>query len=161
MIGLLFPPVAALRLVPLALGAVLLAACSGGDAAAPDRSTGAAGGPSFGAAERAAARALSIGGTDALAGVDSPYTQALLCSTAVETFGQRLRGSAVLNAEQTRALAAAKAHFDGRARALAQAQGRAPDIVAQDRRQAAADVAAGGESAQMFVACLRSLEQGA
>lgn len=161
MIGLLSLPVSAWRLVPPALAAILLAACSGEEAATPDRSTGAAGGSTFGAAERAAARALSIGRTDVLAGVESPYTQALLCSTAVEAFGERLRGSAILNAEQGRALAAAKAHFDGQARSLAQAQGRSPDVVAQDRRQAAADVGDGGEAAQMFVACLRSLEQGA
>lgn len=105
--------------------------------------------PTFSAAERAAARALSLGDKAALNESSGPYERASICLDALKNLDGILRNSGAMNAEMNRGLAAATRYYKELQRnsaPLAPASSE-PDESPKTR----------SETARIGVACLQSL----
>lgn len=111
----------------------------------------------YGPNERRIAASLSIGALPALANDSSPYQQALLCTTALENLGARLRGTSMLDPRAAGGLREAVGQYEAQIARLAAESGKSADAIASDRQAAKESVADDRAWPQIGVGCLRKL----
>ena len=108
-------------------------------------------GQAFTAADKRVARTLSIGGEDSIPNA-SPQYRAALCSLALESIADRMRGGAILTDEQQRAFAQAQSLYTRRA---------AAGVSREEREQLLSDVEVSypnqSDRAKFAIRCLRDL----
>lgn len=113
----------------------------------------------FGAEEKRAARALSIGNDPALVGDATPYDRALRCSIAFEALAKKFVEAGSGSGPQLRAIGQARALFDRRAGTLARQANRTTAEMAGDRAKQAEAFPEGPERARAAIGCIRQLQQ--
>lgn len=110
--------------------------------------------PVFGAEEKAAARALSVG-SDSMAQTDAqPYAQALLCQVALEAVAEPLRQSGRLSAEQTAGVEQLIAFYERRVQSLSTGKSEAELRLETEKYRAQAEATV----SRTAFACLRKLQ---
>ena len=111
----------------------------------------------FGAADKAAARVLSISSGSLLATMTDPYARAVLCHRAIVAVGGRFAAAGQANREQLDAIKQAQAFFRKRAETLGGLNGKSSQVIAQDLRRTVDEDGQGGENAKTALACIQGL----
>lgn len=114
----------------------------------------------FSAADKEAARALSISNTEIMANTESPYDQALLCRYGLAEVASLISETAGLSTQQEQGLRQVEALFDQRLRDLASANGKSAQDIEDDLAQTAEDNPDRATNMRIAMGCLERLRQG-
>lgn len=135
--------------------ALCLASCGevGTEAAAPaDESE-------FGRADKAAARALSIGNTGTADGPVTPYEQAIKCRAAIGALNVFFEESGTLDPEQAQTIQQVVVHYRKEVAALVRNAEKSAAEIEADLREAEEEIELAGARETIAVACLRRLDE--
>ena len=111
----------------------------------------------FDQAHKSAARALSVGNSEALLDAESPYIEAITCRLSIEALDDRLTESNVLTTEQKAELDRVKELYERRIQQFAAERGTVGPAIDQDRAQVAIQLDDASTKLQTAVGCLRKL----
>jgi hypothetical protein len=134
-----------------------LAGCSNSDAGDPSP-TRTRTPVEFSEQDKIAARALSIGNSDAMENADSPYARALLCRNGMMVLSKHFDNFAALGQQQRQAVRRADAYFDRQLQALGSSQGKSKSDIAEDLQQMNLDNSDLSLNARIALGCLRGLQ---